>query len=142
MSSEEKNAWVMGIVAAAGLVLYVVIILSLAGSTPLTEVDYVPVMLYTIGGSIVAIIVVRIIWGIFTPRGESKTDQRDREIYQTSERIGQSFLVIGGLGALVLTMFESDYFWIANALYLGFALSGLLSCTARVIAYRRGFQSW
>lgn len=142
MSSEEKSTWVMGVVAVVGYLIYVGVVLSMAGSTPLTAVDYVPVMLWTIGGAIVASIVLRIVWGIFTPRDEGKKDQRDREIYQTSERIGQSFLVIGGVAALLLAMFELGYFWIANVLYLCFALSAVLSCTARIIAYRRGFQSW
>lgn len=144
MSSEEKSAWVMGVVAIGGYLIYLAIILSGANSadTPLPEIDYVPAMLWTIGGAIIASIVLRIIWGMFTPGSEGKKDQRDREIYQFSERIGQSFLVIGGLAAMLLAMFELGYFWIANVLYLCFVLSAILSCTTRIIAYRRGFQSW
>lgn len=144
MSSEEKSTWIMGIVAIAGYLSYLVLVLSAANSagTALTEVDYVPLMLWTIGGAIVASIVLHIVVGIFTPRGGAMKDQRDREIYQISERIGQSFLVIGGVAAMLLAMFELGYFWIANVLYLCFALSSVLSCTARIIAYRRGFQSW
>jgi NADPH:quinone reductase-like Zn-dependent oxidoreductase len=37
-------------------------------------------------------------------------------------------------------MAEFDHFWIANAVYLAFVLSALLGSTAKVIAYRRGFQ--
>ena len=37
------------------------------------------VVLWTIGGAIVASTVLRIVWGIFTPRDEGKKDQRDRE---------------------------------------------------------------
>ncbi|HEY9423819.1 MAG TPA: hypothetical protein VIP54_03380 [Microterricola sp.] len=140
MSSEEKSAWVMGVVAIGGYLIYLVIILGTG--VPLPEVNYVPAMLWTIGGAIVASIVLRIVWGMFTPGSEGKKDQRDREIYQFSERIGQSFLVVGGVAAMLLAMFELGYFWIANVLYLCFVLSAILSCTARIIAYRRGFQSW
>ena len=140
MSSEEKSAWVMGVVGIGGYLIYLVIILGTG--VPLPEVDYVPAMLWTIGGAIVASIVLRIVWGMFTPGSEGKKDQRDREIYQFSERIGQSFLVVGGVAAMLLAMFELGYFWIANVLYLCFVLSAILSCTARIIAYRRGFQSW
>ncbi|WP_083365273.1 hypothetical protein [Microterricola viridarii] len=140
MSSEEKSAWVMGVVAVCGYVVYLVVILG-AGGQP-SEVDYVPAMLWTIGGAIVVSILARIVWGMFTPGGEGKKDQRDREIYQFSERIGQSFLVIGGVAAMLLAMFELGYFWIANVLYLCFVISAILSCTVRIIAYRRGFQSW
>lgn len=140
MTSEEKNAWVMGVVAVLGYATYLVIVAG-AGA-PLSEVDYVPAMLWTIGGAIVVSIVLSILWGMFTPRGDSKKDRRDREIYRASERIGQSFLVVGGVAALLLAMFELGYFWVANVLYLCFVLSAVLSCTTRVIAYRRGFQSW
>ncbi|WP_200944738.1 hypothetical protein [Leifsonia sp. Root4] len=140
MSSEEKRTWIMGLVAVGGYLTYLVILLS-AGA-PLPEVDYVPAMLWTIGGAILVSIVLNIVVGIFTPRAGATKDQRDREIYQTSERIGQSFLVIGGVVAMLLAMFELGYFWIANVLYLCFVLSAILSCTARIIAYRRGFQSW
>jgi hypothetical protein len=49
-------------------------------------------------------------------------DQRDKEIYRFGEYVGQSFLVIGGVAALVVAMAEVDHFWIANALYLAFPL--------------------
>lgn len=144
MSSEEKSTWIMGVVAIGGYLVYLFVILGAANSSaaPLPEVDYVPAMLWTIGGAIVVSIVLHIIVGIFTPRAEAKKDQRDREIYATSERIGQSFLVVGGVAAMLLAMFELGYFWIANVLYLCFVLSAILSCTARIIGYRRGFQSW
>lgn len=142
MTSEEKSTWIMGFVAIGGYLSYLVIILSTAGSTPLTEVDYAPIMLWTIGACIAVSILLHIILGVFAPQSGAKKDQRDREIYQTSERIGQSFLVIGGVAAMLLAMFELGYFWIANVLYLCFVLSAILSCTTRIIAYRRGFQTW
>jgi len=46
--------------------------------------------------------------------------------------------VIAGLGAIVLCAVEADGFWIANALFFGFALSALVGGVARVVAYRRG----
>jgi putative Ca2+/H+ antiporter (TMEM165/GDT1 family) len=36
---------------------------------------------------------------------------------------------------------EVAHFWIANAVYLCFALSALLGSATKIIAYRRGFQS-
>jgi hypothetical protein len=38
----------------------------------------------------------------------------------------------------VLCAFEADWFWIANTMYAGFALSSIIGCIASVIAYRRG----
>jgi len=50
--------------------------------------------------------------------------------------------VIGGVGALLLAIFELGYFWIANLLYLYFALSAVLGSIAKIVGYRRGFQKW
>jgi len=41
-----------------------------------------------------------------------------------------------------MAMAEFDYFWIANVIYLMFVLSSLLGSTAKIIAYRGGFQPW
>ena len=142
MSSEEKNTWIFAVVTAAAYATYLVIVLGRAQSTALTEVPYVAPMLWTIGGAIVASILGQIVVGIAWPKEANKKDQRDKEIYRHGERIGQSFLVIGGVAALILAMAKADYFWIANAIYLGFVLSALLGSAARLVAYRRGFQSW
>lgn len=50
--------------------------------------------------------------------------------------------MIGALAALVLALAEADHFWIANVIYLAFALSAVLGSVAKIFAYRRGFQSW
>jgi hypothetical protein len=71
-----------------------------------------------------------------------KKDQRDREIYRFGEYIGQSFVVIGGVTALLMAMAEWDHFWIANVIYLTFVLSAILGSVTKIIAYRRGFQPW
>jgi hypothetical protein len=39
-------------------------------------------------------------------------------------------------------MAEADHFWIANALYLAFALSAVTESVSKIFAYRRGFQPW
>lgn len=109
---------------------------------PLTEVSYVSTLLYTIGAAIVASIVLNIVVATASPKDGDKKDQRDREIGQFGEHIGQSFVVIGGVAALGMSMAELDYFWIANAIYLAFVLSAVLGCAAKLSAYRRGFQPW
>jgi hypothetical protein len=55
-----------------------------------------------------------------------------------STRVGQAFLVLAGLGVIVLCAFEADWFWIANVMFFGFALSSIFGGVASVIAYRRG----
>ncbi|WP_436499210.1 hypothetical protein [Actinokineospora sp. HUAS TT18] len=139
MAVEEQRAWIMGVVTIVAYAVYAVIILSRDGA--LVDVPYVVPMLWTIGAAIVASIVLHIVVSIAS--GESsKRDQRDREIERFGDHVGQSFVVIGAIAALILAMVEADHFWIANAVYLGFALSGVLGSMARISAYRVGFQAW
>lgn len=142
MAFAEKRAWIMLVVSAMAYAAYVVAILRRADGVPLADVAYESTLVITVIASIVATIVLTIVAGFFTPKGEEKTDQRDREIYRTTEFIGQSFVVIGGVAALILALLEAPYFWIANAVFLCFVLSALLSSIAKIFAYRKGFDSW
>lgn len=142
MVYEERNIWAGLIVSVIGVSVYAVLVLQQASGGPVTEVDWVPLMLWTIGGSIVAAIVVSIVWGMLAgmgdPDGVGRSDQRDRDIAHMSTRVGQAFLVIAGLGVILLCAFEADWFWIANTMFFGFALSSIVGGVASVIAYRRG----
>ncbi len=142
MVYEERNTWAGLIVMIFMIPAYVIIVLQQAAGRPLVDVDWVPIMVWTIGISIVATIVLSIVWGIFAgmrePQGVGKSDQRDRDIAHMSSRVGQAFLVIAGLGVIVLCAIEADWFWIANAMFFGFAVSALVGGIASVIAYRRG----
>ena len=142
MVYEERNLWSSLIVSVVAMTVYIVVVLGQAAGGPLTDVDWVPIMLWTIGGSIVGAIVVSIVWGMLAgardPDGVGKSDQRDRDISQMGSRVGQAFMVIAGLGVIVLCAFEADWFWIANTMFFGFALSFTVGGIASVIAYRRG----
>ena len=142
MSSEEKSAWVMLVVSLAGYATYLVILAAQAASVSLMETAWVTVMLWTIGGGIVAGMLLNIVFGMFSPKEAGRKDQRDREITRFGDSIGQSFVVIGGVAALILAMLEAPYFWIANVIYLAFVLSAFLGSIVRVIAYRRGLPTW
>ncbi|MFF1634582.1 hypothetical protein [Leifsonia sp. NPDC058248] len=142
MAFEEKNAWSFLIISVVGYAIYLVIVLSNSNGQPLVEVDYVPALLWTVGGAIVANIVANIVIAVSKPKEADKRDQRDREIKQYGDRIGQSFVIIGAVGALVLAMFEAGYFWIANVVYLCFVLSAALGSVAKLTAYRGGFPKW
>lgn len=136
MSYEEKSAWVMGVLAVVALAVYAAITLGQAADMPLTETPYVPTMLWTIGGSIIASIVIHI--GVGMTSRNRKKDQRDREFYRFGETVGHGFLVAGALAALVMALLEWDYFWIANVLFLAFILSAIVAAIAKIVAYRRG----
>ena len=142
MSFEEKSAWIMGVVAVASYGVYLIIILGQGGTMDLAKVPYVAPLLWTIGASIVGSIALHAVLGISSPRDAGKKDQRDKEIYRFGEYVGQSFVVIGGVAALLMAMAEWGHFWIANVIYLAFVLSAILGSVAKIVAYRRGFQPW
>ncbi|MFH8251376.1 hypothetical protein ACH3VR_13470 [Microbacterium sp. B2969] len=144
MGYSERITWSQLIASTIGLVVYLVIVLPQLSHTAVGDIDWVWPMVWTILGAIVLSIVLSIAWGIVAgmldPELEHRSDQRDREIEHFGDRIGQAFLVIGALAGLVLAMVEAEWFWIGNALFLGFYLSASLGGVARLIAYRRGFQ--
>jgi len=143
MAFEEKRAWVMIVVSLGAYAIYVAVVLGRAGNGPLADVAYAGPLLWTIGGAIVAGIVAHIAMAVAGGHGADRTDERDREINHVSERIGQSIVVIGALAALVMSVAELRHFWIANAVYLAFVLSSVLSSFAKIMAYRKGgFQTW
>ena len=140
VTHEEKRAWILGIAAIASYAVYLVLVLGRAGGRPLAEVPYVATLLWTVGASIVATIVLSILVAVVSKDGAK--DQRDREIGRFGEYVGHSFVVIGAVAALLLAMAEAPHFWITNAVYLAFTLSAILGSVARIFAYRRGFQPW
>ncbi|WP_406187101.1 hypothetical protein [Streptomyces sp. NBC_01006] len=143
MAFQEKRAWIMGLVAIAGYAVYLAVVLGRAGSgVPLPEVAYVVPLLWTVGGAIAASIALSIAAAITSPGEADIKDQRDKEIARLGEYTGQSFLVLGAVTALALSMAEADRFWISNVIYLGFVLSAVLASVVKLAAYRWGFQSW
>ncbi|CAM5379083.1 hypothetical protein [Leifsonia shinshuensis] len=136
MSFDEKNAWAYLVVAVLGYATYLILLAALGPGA------YVPLLLWTVGASIAANIVARIGISIGNPREADKRDQRDREIKVFGERVGQAFVVIGALAALVLALFEAPWFWIANAVYAAFVLSAVVGSIATLVAYRKGLPAW
>jgi hypothetical protein len=142
MPYEEKSAWIMAGVTIVTYSWYAVTVLGRAAAQPLQDVPYVATLLWTIGVAIVLTIIAHIIAAAVSPKDAGKIDQRDREINRYGEYIGQSFVVVGGIAAGALAMMETDHFWIANVVYLSFALSAILGSAAKIVAYRRGFRQW
>lgn len=142
MVYEERNVWAGLIVSVLVIPAYVVLVLQQAANGPVDEIDWFPLMLWTIGIGIVATIVLSVVWGIVAgardPDGVGRSDIRDRDISRMGTRVEQSFLVLAGLGVIVLCALGADVFWIANTMFAGFAVSAVVGGVARAIAYRRG----
>ncbi|AJT41820.1 hypothetical protein [Psychromicrobium lacuslunae] len=142
MAYQEKSAWIMGIVAIVGYFGYLLLLLPQTAHVAFLEVEYVPAMLWSIGGAIFVSILLHVAVSIGTGKNRNQSDSRDKEIGRFGEYTGQAFVVIGAVGALVLALAKIDHFWIANLIYLAFVLSALLSSIAKIVGYRRGFQTW
>ena len=140
MAVREKHAWAMLVIAVAGLGVYLTLLLAERDGGPVEDVHYQPLMIGTIIAGIAVAIVASIIISIRANlAGDSdKPDERDQAIARFGTNVSQAFLVIGGLAGLLMAMAEWDWFWIANAIYLGFALAAILEGVAKVVAYRRG----
>jgi len=138
----ERNIWATLLATAVVIPCYVIVILQQVGGRPLTSVDWLPTMLWAIGISIAATVVLGIVWGIIAarrdPKGATTSDVRDRDIDRMGGRIEHGLLVVAGLGVIALCAVGADVFWIANAMFLGFAVSTFVGSIARLIAYRRG----
>jgi hypothetical protein len=139
VSFEEKGQWLYLAVTVVTTVAYVAIVLGRAGGGPLTEVDYVPVLLSTIGVAIGASILGNILIAVARPNEPHGADVRDREIGRRGEYVGGTILGIGMVGPFLLAITEADHFWIANAMYLVFAVAALVGTVIKLLAYRRGF---
>jgi hypothetical protein len=129
--TEERRAWVYGVVAAIAPIAYFVVVLSRVPGTPVSEIDYLWPLLIAIGAGIV-------LNAVLAP-APKRTDERDRDIGRHGGRI--AFVAMSALtvGPLVLAMMRVDQFWITNALHLAFILSAITESFVRIVAYRRGF---
>ncbi|MBC6460037.1 hypothetical protein [Actinomadura sp. HBU206391] len=142
MALEEKRAWIMAAVTVGTYAVYVAVVLGRLLHTPVGEVHYVATLLWTLGIAITATIVLHIAVAMAAPQEAGRRDERDREIGLFSEHVGHSFVVIGGVAAFCMALAELDHFWIANVMYLAFALSAIFESVSKIFAYRRGFQPW
>jgi hypothetical protein len=150
VSFEEKFTWVSAVVSAAVAAVYCTVVLRQLGEVPAAEIAYRQPMLIAVGAMIVLTIVGTIVTAIgtavaaeITGNGSVKDidrkDERDVQIGRRGLHAGSYVISVGALGVLGLAMLEQDYFWIANALYLTFVVSGLVSSAVKLVAYRRGF---
>ena len=138
MSYEEKGQWVYLVVTAVASVAYLAVVIGQADGRPLTEVDYVPTLLWAIGVAIAASIIGHIVIAIARPDEPHAADVRDRDIGRRGDYVGGTILGIGMVIPFILAIAEANHFWIANAMYLVFALAALAGTVVKLVAYRRG----
>lgn len=142
MSYDEKTTWVTTLVTGGVYAAYVATILGNAGGGPLHEVAYRGPLLGAIAFSVAATIATAILLSIAWPKDADRRDQRDRGIARLGTLVGYGFVVAGGVAALLLAFVEARHFWIANAIYAGFALGAVAEGITKLVAYRRGYHPW
>ena len=142
MTFKEKSHWVVLVVAVPTLLVYAVVIVPQVLGKPIAEVDWVVPMIVAMVGFVLANILGTIVAAISNPREADLSDERDREIDRSGERIGNWLVVAGAVTGLVLAMAMADQFWIANAIFLGGLAASIVSSVAKIAAYRGSFTRW
>ena len=138
MSYEEKGTWVYLVASAGAYGVYLVIVLGRLASTPVAQVPYAWVLLWTTVASILAATVGRTLVETARPSDSRRADVRDKEIRRFGEYASRWFIVAGAAAAFFMALAKWDYFWIANVIYLGFVLWAVGGSVLKLVAYRRG----
>ena len=138
MSYEEKGTWVYLVTSAGAYGVYLVIVLGRLASTPVAEVPYGWVLLWTTVASVVASTLGRTLVETARPSDSRRADVRDKEISRFGEYASRWFIVAGAAAAFFMALAKWDYFWIANIIYLGFVLWAVVGSAIKLVAYRRG----
>ena len=138
MSYEEKGVWVYLVTSAGAYAVYLAVMAGRLQSTPVAQVPYASVLLWTTLAAIVASTVARTLVETVRPSESRRSDVRDKEIYRFGEYASRWFIVAGAAAGFFLALAKVDYFWIANAIYLGFVLWAVAGSAIKLVAYRRG----
>jgi MFS family permease len=150
MPFEEKTTWVSVVVGFLVPLAYFIVVLPQLADTPAADINYQRSLVIALIASIILTIVGSIAMAIATAIGAEitgngsvdeidRTDERDVLIGRRGDIVGYYVASAGAVIALIITMLEFDYFWIANTLYLSFAVAGLVAGIVKLRAYRRGF---
>jgi hypothetical protein len=138
MSYEERGVWAQLLAFAGAYVAYLAIVVPRLFHTPAAQVSYLPPLLVTTLAAVVIATAARSALEVARPSDSSKADVRDRDIKRFGEHASRWCLIGGATAGLVGANAHWDYFWIANAIWHGLALSGVVDGVLRVVAYRRG----
>jgi hypothetical protein len=142
MTFLEKSNWVVLVVAVPTLIVYLSMVVPQVLDVPIAEVSWVEPMIIAIVGFVVANILGNVVAAASNPGEADKNDPRDKEIDRFGEQLGRWPLVAGSIAALILAMTSAEYFWIANAIFLGGLAGALLSSATKIAAYHGPFQRW
>ncbi len=150
MPFEQKTTWVSVVIGVLVPIVYFATVLPQLADTSAADIAYQKPLVIAVIASIILTILGTIAMAIATAIGAEITgtgsvddidrkDERDISISRRGDVVAYYVASAGAVVALILTMLEYEYFWIANTLYLSFAVAGLVSGIVKLRAYRRGF---
>jgi hypothetical protein len=150
MPFEEKMTWVSLVVTIVVPIWYVATMIGRLQTTAAADIAFQRPLIIAIVASVVLMVVGAILMSIGTSvtavaKGRKpetdidRKDERDKTISRHGDLVGYYVASAGAVGVLVLTMLEADYFWIAGALYLSFAVATIAGSIVKLVAYHRGF---
>jgi len=138
MTFEEKNHLAYGLTSLIVLVIYLVWLIGAIQDSPVQDIGYLRALLWAFGVGIGLNIVGGVIASASNPREADKKDIRDRDINRRGDAVGFYVFSVAATGPLILAMVGADQFWIANSLYVAYALTAVVGSAVKLAAYRRG----
>src|SRR5262245_36595907 len=112
MTLTEKRAWCLLLATLGAYTWYVVTVLSRVSGGAVQETPYATTLLVSLGASVAVNIGAEIVLSILNPRGARRKDERDRTIDRLGDQVGQAFVIIGGVAALLMALAQWHWFWI------------------------------
>jgi hypothetical protein len=141
MTSEERNLWAYGF---ASLVVPAVYFAWLAGrvadAVDVADVSYVRALLWAIGVGIVVHTIGNVVALAPARTDAGVKDQRDRDIARRGDALSFYVFSVLVVGPFALAMADARAFWIANALYLAYALAAVFGVVVKAVFYRKGLE--
>jgi hypothetical protein len=134
MSFEERHQWLGLWLTLGGGFAYVVALLVMVQTQPLTEVAWGPALLVIIlgcGG----------VYGVVYAIGRRRAgpaDERERAIERFGEFSGRGMVDISVLAAITMLALGVEGFWVAQVLFFGSWLGAVIGVSAKLAAYREG----
>ena len=143
-TTAQISRWASLTIIAASSIWYFATVLPQLNERSAADIEWQVPMLWAIGASVVGAIVLAIVFAIVaaivTQRQPENGDIRDKEIERHGNRLAQTIVAFGSLGALILAMLEVDFFWIGNALFFVGGVGAIIGTIVSIRAYRGVFR--
>lgn len=139
MTFQEKSILITVAALVVTAAAYAVLLLRLAGGSPVVDVDYQPLLV----GAVVLLAVIvaagHVVAAVTAPADATeRADERERLIGWRGQSVGGYTLAVGVFVAICLAMVEVPWFWIANVLAGMWVLSEVVGGLVKLALFRRG----